>query len=120
MRLSIALQRGDAHDALHDGCTALAMHVAAEHAVPTMRGAMITLASAALAEDRLFAAGVLWGAIERYGTDGFGPIAVGRAGMLAGESRASFLDGAERGRELQVWDAATIALAELEPPQTVP
>jgi hypothetical protein len=40
--------------------------------------------------------------------------------MLAGESRASFLDGAERGRELQVWDAATIALAELEPPQTVP
>ena len=48
-QLSIALQRGDVDTALESGRLALAINVAAEHAVPTMRGNMIGLASAALA-----------------------------------------------------------------------
>jgi predicted ATPase/class 3 adenylate cyclase len=120
LRLSIAVERGNVGDAIENGRRALAMHVAAEHAVPTMRGAMVTLASAAVVVGRLVPAGILWGAIERYGTDGFGPLTRGRAESLECESRPPFLEGVKRGRELEVWDAAAIALAELESPQTVP
>jgi predicted ATPase/class 3 adenylate cyclase len=119
-RLSIALLQGDVDEAIEHGRAALAINIGSEHAVPTMRASMISLASAAHAGDRLVPAGILWGAIAHYGTEGFGRITMARAEQLSAEARPAFLEGFERGRELDVWDAAALALDELELPQTEP
>lgn len=115
--LDLALRRGDVDEAERQGRQALAIDVEQEHAISAMH-AVAGLARTALARDELERAGVLWGAVSERGKGIWGLVAHPWFDALDVEMRPSFAAAFERGRELDLWDAAAIALGDDS--QTVP
>jgi hypothetical protein len=72
------------------------------------------LAQVALAHDDLERAGLLWGAAEKEAESlpRWPDERARRIGALAEEEREPVLAARERGRALDLWDAAAIALGE--------
>src|ERR1700745_1500216 len=109
----LALRRGDLDEAEREGLVALEMERVQENrlwALYTLAG----LAQVALARGELERAGLLWGAADAE-ADSLprGPDERGRrAGALLGEEGTPFTSAYERGRALDLWDAAAIALGE--------
>ncbi len=64
-------------------------------------------------------AGLLWGAVSVHDERLLGMHATPSADALRQETRPTFVSACERGRKLDVWDAAAIALGEATD-QTVP
>jgi predicted ATPase/class 3 adenylate cyclase len=120
LRLDIAMRRGDLDEAERQGLAALALNLEEEHAAPTAITNVAGLARIALARDDLELAGVLWGAVSRQGEEKFGIQMRRWADALREERRPAFLAAVARGRELDLWDAAALALGEEKPPQTEP
>lgn len=110
--LMLALRRGDLEEAQREGLCALRMELEQENrlwALYTLAG----LAQAAHACGDLQRAGLLWGAVEKEGErlPRWPDERTRRGGVLADEAREPFLVGVDRGRQLDLWDAAAIALA---------
>jgi hypothetical protein len=108
----LALRRGDLEEAQREGQCALRMELEQENrlwALYTLAG----LAQAAHACGDLQRAGLLWGAVEREGErlPRWPDERTRRGGVLPDEARELFLVGVDRGRQLDLWDAAAIALA---------
>ena len=120
LRMWIALGRGQLDEAELEGRTALSISFQAEYAVPTAIGIVAGLAYVALARGDLERAGVLWGSVSTHDERMLGVHALRRAETMRTETRAEFLTAFERGRELELWDAAAVAVGELEPLQTEP
>jgi predicted ATPase/class 3 adenylate cyclase len=119
--LMLALRRGDVDEAEERGRDALRIEREQENrrwALYTLAG----LAQTALRRGELQRAGVLWGAVEseaaRAGYTNWENERAQRAGTLVDETQAPFLAARERGSQLDLWDAAAIALDEDD--QTVP
>ena len=117
--LMLALLRDDLDDAEREGTAALRMEREQENrlwALYTIAG----LAQVALARGELERAGALWGAVESEATrvPSWDVERVRRAGSLPDETDPRFLAAHEQGRELDLWEAAAIALGEDD--QTVP
>jgi predicted ATPase/class 3 adenylate cyclase len=120
LRLWIALRRGQLDDAERQGRAALSIISQAEHALPTAIGTVAGLAQVALARDDLDRAGVLWGAVAAHDERMWGVHAARGAEEMRNERRPAFIAAFERGLELDLWEAAAIALGEDEAAQTVP
>jgi predicted ATPase/class 3 adenylate cyclase len=118
LRLAVALRRGDPDEAERQGRAALAINVEEEHAAITTMNTIAGLARVALARDDLERAGLLWGSVSEHGERTLGLHAKRWADDLRKETRPTFLAATARGRELDLWDAAAIALGEND--QTVP
>ncbi len=111
--LMLALRRGDLDEAEREGFAALRMEREQENrlwGLYTLAG----LAQLALARDDLERAGMLWGAAENEAASlpRWADERAQRGGPLLEESRATFVVARERGRELDLWDAAALALDE--------
>jgi predicted ATPase/class 3 adenylate cyclase len=119
LRMWIALRRGQLDEAEQEGRAALSISVQAEYAAPTTIGAVAGLAQIALARGDFERAGALWGAVSRHDERMWGIHAIRGAEEMRNETRPEFLAAVERGRELELWDAAAIALGEDEEAQTV-
>jgi hypothetical protein len=109
----LALRRGDLDEAEREGLSALRMEFEQGNrlwALYTLAG----LAQAAQARGDLERAGVLWGAAENEGErlPRWPDERARRGGALPEEAREPFLAGVERGRQLDLWDAAAFALGE--------
>jgi hypothetical protein len=65
-------------------------------------------------------AGLLWGAVLAHGEGRLGTYAVQWGDELRKETRPTFLAAVARGRELELWEAAAVALSDDETHQTVP
>ena len=118
LQLEVALRRGDLDEAERHGRAALSINLEEEHAVPTTTTSMAAFARVALLQGDLERAGILWGAVSRHGEKMFGLQTRRHATFLARESRPAFRAAVERGRELDLWDAAALALddaAQTEP-----
>lgn len=78
------------------------------------------LARAALARGELERAGLLWGAVEAEAAciPRWEAERSRRAGELTEENRPEFVTAREHGRQLDLWEAAAIALGEED--HTVP
>jgi predicted ATPase len=118
LRLVLALRRGDLDEAERQGRAALAISREEEHAAPTTMSAIAGLARVALARDDLERAGRLWGAVSEQGEHKLGMHALRWREEFRNETRPRFLAAVARGRELDLWDAAAIALTEDETAQT--
>ena len=112
LRLEVALRRGDLDEAERQGRAALTINVEDEHAAPTTTTTLAGLARVAFARDELERAGFLWGAASKQGEHKFSGQMRRFADVLGKETRPEFLTALARGQELDVWDAATIALGE--------
>jgi predicted ATPase/DNA-binding SARP family transcriptional activator len=110
-RLAVALERGDLAGAERHGRSALALEVEEEYGVSALQ-TMTGLARVALARDDLERAGLLWGAISDQVGGMLGPRAIRWRDELRREARPAFLEALARGRELELWDAAAVALAD--------
>lgn len=111
--LMLALRTGDLDEAERVGRVALEMERAQENrlwALYTLAG----LGQLALARGDLERAGLLWGAADAEGErlPRWPDERDRRAGALVGEERGSFVRARERGRGLDLWDAAAVALGE--------
>ena len=111
--LMLALRRGELEEAEREGLVALAMERAQENrlwALYTLAG----LAQVALARGDLERAGILWGAAEREGESlpRWPDERARRIGALTNEDRERVVAARDRGRALDVWDAAAVALGE--------
>jgi hypothetical protein len=109
----LALLRCDLEEAEREGFAALEMERAQENrlwALYTIAG----LAQVALARDDLERAGLLWGAAEREAESlpRWPDERARRIGPLAEEERMSVIEARERGRALDLWDAAALALGD--------
>jgi ATP/maltotriose-dependent transcriptional regulator MalT len=119
--LMLALRRGELDEAEREGRAALLLEREQENrlwATYTIAG----LARVALARDDLERAGLLWGAVDAEAEalprwQGEREL---RGGELVKEARPEFLAAFARGREIDLWHAAAIALGEEDDPQTVP
>jgi predicted ATPase len=114
----LALDRGDLDEAEQDCHEALRLLRPDESPGGTFMP-LTALARAALAQGRRRHAGLLWGAVEAELQRGQYPEAwerrrAERAGPLIQEADPEFLAGVQEGRQLDVWDAAAIALGEDE------
>jgi predicted ATPase len=118
MRMWIALRRGRLERAESEGRVALSISFEAEHAGPTTLGTVAGLAQIAHARGDLGRAGLLWGAVSVHDERKWGFHAMRAAQAMQDEARPEFLAAFGRGRELDLRDAAAIALEE--DPQTVP
>ncbi|HEY4235913.1 MAG TPA: adenylate/guanylate cyclase domain-containing protein [Gaiellaceae bacterium] len=110
--LMLGLRRGDLDDAEREGLVALEMQREQENrlwALYTLAG----LAQVALGRGDLERAGLLWGAAEKEGENfpRWPDERVRRGGALVEEDRQPVVAARERGRALDLWDAAEIALA---------
>ncbi len=118
--LFLALDRGDLEQAEQHGTEALRLEWTQENRHWALY-AMTGLARLALIRCVPYRAGLLWGAVEtegeraRYGS--WDDARADLAGPLTSETSAAFVAGRERGRTLDLWDAAAIAV-ELD--QTLP
>jgi hypothetical protein len=110
-RLAVALDRGDLAGAERHGCSTLALEVEEEYGLAALQ-TITGLARVALARGDLERAGLLWGAISGQAGGMLGPRAMRWRDELRAETRPEFLAAAVRGRELELWDAAAVALAE--------
>lgn len=113
--LMLALGRGDLEEAEREGFAALRMELAQENrlwGLYTLAG----LAQVAHARGELEQAGLLWGAAEKEGErlPRWPDERARRGGTLLEETREPFLTGRQRGQELDLWDAAAIALGETQ------
>ncbi len=109
--LMLSLRRGDLDEAEREGVAALEMERAQENrlwALYTLAG----LSQVALARGDLERAGLLWGAAEKEAETlpRWVDERARRGGALLEEDRQAFTSAAERGRALDVWDAAALAL----------
>jgi hypothetical protein len=109
----LALRLGDLDEAEREGAAALEIERAQENrlwGLYTIAG----LAQVALARGDLEGAGLLWGAAEKEAESlpRWPDERKRRGGALHEEEREQFTSAAERGRELDLWDAAAIALGE--------
>ena len=111
--LMLALRRGDLDEAQREGVTALEMERAQENRLWTLY-TLAGLAQVALARGDLEQAGLLWGAAETEGKSlpRWPDERARRGGALVEEDREAFADARERGRALDLWDAAAVALGE--------
>ena len=114
LRMWIALRRGQLDEAEREGRAALSMSFQAEYALPTAIGTVAGLAQVALARGDLERAGVLWGAVSRNDERLWGVHAIRKAEGMRNETRPEYLAAFEHGRELELWDAVAVALAEDE------
>ena len=110
--LMLGLRRGDLDEAEREGLLALEMQREQENrlwAFYTLAG----LAQVALARGDLERAGLLWGAAEKEGESipRWPDERARRGGALVDEEREPVAAARERGRALDLWDAADIALA---------
>jgi predicted ATPase/DNA-binding SARP family transcriptional activator len=112
-RLAVALERGDLANAELHGRSTLALEVEEEYGLAALQ-TMTGLARVALARDDLERAGLLWGAVSEQVGGMLGPRALGWRDELRREGRPAFVAAVERGRDLELWDAAAIALADGE------
>jgi hypothetical protein len=111
--LMLALRRGELDEAEREGRVALEMERRQENrlwGLYTLAG----LAQLALARGDLERAGVLWGAAddEAERLPRWTDERERRAGALIEETREPFTSAYERGRTLDLWDAAAVALGE--------
>jgi len=111
--LMLALRRRDLDEAELEGLAALEMERTQENrlwALYTLAG----LAQIALARGDLERAGLLWGAAEAEGErlPRWTGERARRAGALLDEEREPFAGAREHGRELDLWEAAEIALGD--------
>ena len=111
--LMLALRRGDLEEAEREGLVALEMERTQENrlwALYTLAG----LAQVALARGDLDQAGLLWGAAEKEAESlpRWPDERARRIGTLVEEEREPVVTARERGRALDLWDAAAIALGE--------
>ena len=111
--LMLNLRRGDLDEAEREGLVALQMERAQENrlwALYTLAG----LAQVALGRGNLERAGLLWGAAEKEAETlpRWPDERARRIGALAEEEREPLLSARERGRALDLWDAADIALGD--------
>jgi predicted ATPase/class 3 adenylate cyclase len=111
--LMLALRQGDLDEAEREGLVALQMEREQENrtwALYTLAG----VAQVALARGDLERAGLLWGAAETEGESlpRWADERAERIGPLADEDREQVVAARERGRALDLWDAAEIALGE--------
>ena len=111
--LMLALRSGDLDQAEREGFIALEMERAQENrlwALYTLAG----LAQLALARGDLERAGLLWGAAESEAESlpRWPDERARRIGALADEDREPVLAARERGRALDLWEAAAIELGE--------
>ena len=109
--LMLHLRRGDLDEAEREGRAALEMERAQENrlwALYTLAG----LAQVALAHGDLERAGLLWGAAEKEGEriPRWPDERARRIGALVEEDREAVVAARERGRALDLWDAAEIVL----------
>src|SRR4029077_19079934 len=107
--LMLALLRGDLDEAEREGLIALQMEREQENqtwALYTLAG----LAQVALARGDLERAGLLWGAAETEGErlPRWPDERARRIGALVDEDREAVVEARERGRALDLWDAAAI------------
>jgi hypothetical protein len=111
--LMLALRLGDLQAAEREGMAALEMLPAQENRLWTLY-TLAGLAQVALARDDLERAGLLWGAAEKEAESvpRWVEERARRGGALLEEAREPFANGVERGRALDLWDAAAIALGE--------
>jgi predicted ATPase len=111
--LMLALRRGDLDEAEREGQVALEMERTQENRLWTLY-TLAGLAQVALARGDLERAGLLWGAAEKEGESlpRWPDERARRIGALADEDRAAVLAAHDRGRALDLWDAAAIALGE--------
>jgi tetratricopeptide (TPR) repeat protein len=115
--LMLALRRDDLEEAEEEGQAALRLEVEQENrlwALYTIAG----LAQVALARGDLERAGLLWGAAEGEGrrVPRWLHERVKRGGGLVEQTTATFATARENGRKLDIWDAATVALGDVERP----
>lgn len=117
--LMLALRSGDLDEAEREGRAALSLEREQENRLWTVY-TLAGLAQAALARADLERAGLLWGTADAEASrlPSWEGERDRRAGALTQEERPEFLAGVERGRELDLWDVAAIALGEDD--QTVP
>ncbi len=111
--LMLALRRGDLDEAEREDLAALRMEREQENrlwGLYTLAG----LGQSALARGDLERAGLLWGAAESEaeGLPRWPEERTQRAGALLDESREEFVAGRDRGRGLDLWEAAAVALGE--------
>jgi len=111
--LMLALRRGDLDRAEREGFAALRMELEQENrlwALYTLAG----LAQVALARDDLERAGLLWGAAENEAQSlpRWSDEQAQRGGPLVEESAEAFVAARERGRGLDLWDAASVAFGD--------
>jgi predicted ATPase len=111
--LMLALRRDDLDEAEREGLAALEMERKQENrlwALYTLAG----LAQVALARGDLEQAGLLWGAAEKEGErlPRWPDERARRIGTLVDEDREPVVAARERGRALDLWDAAAIACGE--------
>jgi predicted ATPase len=111
--LMLGLRGGDLEEAERDGLIALEMVRAQENrlwALYTLAG----LAQVARAREDLERAGLLWGAAEKEAESlpRWPDERARRIGSLVDDDREPVLEALERGRTLDLWEAAEIALGE--------
>jgi predicted ATPase/class 3 adenylate cyclase len=111
--LMLGLRRGDLDEAEREGLVALEMVRAQENRLWTLY-TLAGLAQLALAREDFERAGLLWGAADAEGESlpRWPDERSRRAGALVDEARAPFAQALERGRALDLWAAAAIALGE--------
>ncbi len=113
----LALDRGDLDEAEQDCHEALRLLRPDESPGGTFMP-LTALARAALAQAQRRHAGLLWGAVEAERERGphhaWERRRAERAGPLLHETDPEFVAGVQEGRQLDVWDAATIALGDDE------
>jgi predicted ATPase len=111
--LMLSLRRGDFDEAEREGLAALEMERAQENRLWTLY-TLAGLAQVALARGDLERAGLLWGAAELEGESlpRWPDERARRIGALGDEDREAVVEARERGRTLDLWDAAAIALGE--------
>jgi len=111
--LMLGLRQGELDEAEREGLVALEMQREQENrlwAFYTLAG----LAQVALARGDLERAGLLWGAAEKEGESlpRWPDERARRGGALVEEEREPVVAARERGRGLDLWDAAAIAIGE--------
>jgi tetratricopeptide (TPR) repeat protein len=114
----LALDRGDVDEAERDGREALRLiRVDENRAVALLP--LTVLARVALEQGELRRAGLLWGAVEAEGEQAPDQWWRGRSyeptRSLLDEHEPEFVAGVEDGRRLDLWEAAALALGEVEP-----
>jgi predicted ATPase/DNA-binding SARP family transcriptional activator len=113
-RMGVALERGDLAGAERHGRSTHALEVEEEYGLAALQ-TMTGLARVALARDDLERSGLLWGAMSEQAGGMLGPRAMRWRDELRAETRPEFLAAVVRGRELELWDAAALALADSAP-----
>jgi predicted ATPase/class 3 adenylate cyclase len=111
--LMLALRRGELDHAEREGLSALEIERTQENRLWTLY-TLAGLAQVALARDDLERAGLLWGAAEKEGESlpRWPDERARRIGALLDEEREPVCTARERGRALDLWDAAAFALGE--------